>query len=143
MARHLKMGETDLAAMDELVTSPVPMGPVELGHRLGIRSASATVLVDRLEAVGHLHRQPHASDRRRVVLEASDSAIAEVGEMLTPLLIAMGQIVDRLDPVQAELVLAFLRDVTVAMDDFTKATAADATATTARPVSPGAAGSLR
>jgi DNA-binding MarR family transcriptional regulator len=123
MARHLGLGETDLAAMDELVTSPTPLGPVELGNRLGIRSASATVLVDRLEAAGHLSRHRHERDRRRVLLQASDSAIGEVGAMLAPLLVAMGRIADRLDPDSAELVLAFLRDVTAAMEQFAKATA--------------------
>ncbi|MEO7125688.1 MAG: MarR family transcriptional regulator [Nakamurella sp.] len=118
MARQLAMGDTDLAAMDELVTSPTPLGPVELGRRLGIRSASATVLVDRLEAVGHLHRHPHPSDRRRVVLEASESAVAEVRGTLTPMLMSMGQIAERLDPHDAEVVLAFLREVTTAMNDF-------------------------
>ncbi len=59
MARHLRLNETDLVAMDELVTSVAPIGPVELGHWLGFRSASATVMVDRLEAAGHLRRGPH------------------------------------------------------------------------------------
>lgn len=126
MARRLGLGETDLAAMDELVTSRAPLGPVELGHRLGIRSASATVLVDRLEAAGHLRRNPHERDRRRVVLRPSESAIAEVGALLAPMMVSMGQIADRLDPDDAELVLAFLSDVTAAMEEFTKATSAAA-----------------
>jgi DNA-binding MarR family transcriptional regulator len=124
MARYLGVGETDLAAMDEVVASPAPLGPVELGHRLGIRSASATVLVDRLEAAGHLRRNPHERDWRRVVLQPSESAIAEVGRMLAPMMVSMGQIADRLDPDEAELVLGFLRDVTAAMEEFTKATSA-------------------
>ena len=97
MAHHLGLGETDLAAMDQLVSSTTPLGPVELGYRLGIRSASSTVLVDRLEAAGHLRREPHPSDRRRVVLRASESARAEVRATLTPLLVAISDITARLD----------------------------------------------
>ncbi len=48
LARRLGVGLTDVRAMEELVASPDVLGPVELGNRLGIRSASATVLVDRL-----------------------------------------------------------------------------------------------
>lgn len=132
MARRLRLGETDLVAMDELVSSPQALGPVELGHRLGIRSASATVLVDRLEAAGHLRRQPHASDRRRVVLQVSDSARAEVGNTLTPLLVAIGEIADRLDACEAQVVLAFLQEVTATMID----SAASTTPDTAMPGAP-------
>jgi DNA-binding MarR family transcriptional regulator len=35
-----------------------------------------TALVDRLERVGHVHRTRDPEDRRRVVLEASDTAMA-------------------------------------------------------------------
>ena len=123
MAHHLGLGETDLAAMDELVSSQAPLGPVELGYRLGIRSASSTVLVDRLQAAGHLRREPHPSDRRRVVLRASESARAEVRATLTPLLVAIGDITARFDTTQATVVLSFLRDVTAAMAEFAGSTA--------------------
>ena len=123
MAHHLGLGETDLAAMDQLVSSTTPLGPVELGYRLGIRSASSTVLVDRLEAAGHLRREPHPSDRRRVVLRASESARAEVRATLTPLLVAISDITARLDTTQATVVLSFLRDVTAAMAEFARSTA--------------------
>ncbi|TFV53781.1 MarR family transcriptional regulator [Blastococcus sp. TF02A_35] len=45
-----------------------------LGEAVDLRSASVTALVDRLEKVGHLRRTRDAQDRRRVVLEMSDSA---------------------------------------------------------------------
>ena len=45
-----------------------PIGPVELSRRLHMTSASATVLVDRLEEAGHVVREPDPHDgRRRVV----------------------------------------------------------------------------
>jgi DNA-binding MarR family transcriptional regulator len=121
LARHLRIGETDLAAMDHLVASPNPLGPVELGHRLGIRSASATVLVDRLAAAGHLTRDQHPADRRRVTLHPTQHARVEIRQALTPLLTAISEITGRLDPEQAQAVLAFLTDVTGALHDFAEA----------------------
>jgi DNA-binding MarR family transcriptional regulator len=51
-----------------------------LGAAVELRSASVTALVDRLEKVGHLRRTRDADDRRRVVLEMSDAAMAAGAE---------------------------------------------------------------
>ena len=72
LARRLGIGITDIAALEHLSSAAQPLGPVELGHRLGIRSASATALVDRLEQSGHLRREARPDDRRRVALVPSE-----------------------------------------------------------------------
>lgn len=128
MAHGMQLGETDLAAMDEIVSSETPIGPVELGNRLGIRSASATVLVDRLEHVGHLRREPHETDRRRLALHASDAARQEVRVMLWPMLNRLAEITHKLDDDQAATVLQFLRDTIAIIQDFSSDVAAHAEA---------------
>jgi DNA-binding MarR family transcriptional regulator len=50
-----------------------------LGSAVDLSSASVTALVDRLERAGHVHRVRDPEDRRRVVLEISDSAMAAGG----------------------------------------------------------------
>jgi DNA-binding MarR family transcriptional regulator len=47
-----------------------------LGEAVELRSASVTALLDRLERAGHVRRVRDPGDRRRVVLEMSDSAMA-------------------------------------------------------------------
>lgn len=94
-ARRLGLGPTDVAALDRLLEDG-PMGPAELGERLGMRSASATALVDRLERAGHVQRRAHPSDRRRIDVVATPRAAGEVWEALGPLL-------ERLEAVAAEL----------------------------------------
>lgn len=115
LARQLGVRLTDVQAVDHVVSASQPVGTVELGHRMGIRSASAAALVDRLAASGHLVRQPHPSDRRRVTLTATDHARAQVRQALTPLLEEIASIAGRLDDDQAQTVLTFLADVTTAM----------------------------
>lgn len=115
MGRRLALGETDLNAMEELVEADEPLGPVELGNRLGIRSASATVLVDRLEEAGHLRRERHPSDRRRIRLHTTESARTEVRAALAPVIAAIDKIASRLDEEQSRVVLEFLSDVTDVM----------------------------
>lgn len=119
LARRLGVGVTDVQAVSHLVESGEPLGPVELGNRLGIRSASATVLVDRLEAAGHLRRTDHPEDRRRVVLRPTESARAEVREALVPLLRSIAGVVAALDEGEAVVVRDFLRDATRAIGEFT------------------------
>jgi DNA-binding MarR family transcriptional regulator len=51
-----------------------------LGAAVDLSSASVTALLDRLERVGHIRRTRDADDRRRVVLEMSDSAMAAGAE---------------------------------------------------------------
>jgi DNA-binding MarR family transcriptional regulator len=115
LARRMGVRITDVQAIDHVVSADADLGPVELGSRLGIRSASATALVDRLVAAGHLSREPSPADRRRVVLRATDSARGEVQAALKPLLTEIDAIVGRLGPAEADTVHAFLTDVTAAM----------------------------
>lgn len=118
MAHRIGVRVIDVQAVDHVVSADEPLGPVELGERLGIRSASATALVDRLVHAGHLTREPDGHDRRRVALHATDHARAEVRQVLAPLLGQVAEITDRLSPEQTDTVLAFLRDVSAAMRDY-------------------------
>ena len=118
LARRLGVRVTDVQAVDQVVSSPDPLGPVELGNRLGMRSASATALVDRMVAAGHLERTPDPRDRRRVALRATDHAREEVRLALTPLVDSITEIAGRLDDNQARTVLDFLLEVTDAMHDY-------------------------
>lgn len=76
------LGRTDVRAivaiMDAARTgSALTAGA--LGSAVDLSSASVTALVDRLERAGHVHRVRDPRDRRRVVLEISDSAMAAGG----------------------------------------------------------------
>lgn len=53
-------------------------GPSELAALLDITTASATELVDRLVALGHVVRRPHPHDRRRLLVELTDSGTREI-----------------------------------------------------------------
>ncbi|SCF41032.1 DNA-binding transcriptional regulator, MarR family [Micromonospora carbonacea] len=127
LGRRLGVGATDAAAIDHLVASTEPLGPVELGNRLGIRSASATTLVDRLVQAGHVARAPHPRDRRRLCLQVTDHAAAQVVEALRPMLAGVERAVDRLSPEQAAATAAFLRETAEVMREYADGTPAEPT----------------
>lgn len=115
LARRLGVGMTDVAALEHLSAATSPLGPVELGHRLGIRSASATALVDRLEQSGHVRRQPRPDDRRRVALVASEQSAQQVLAALSPLLTDIDAAAARLTEAEAAAVTRFLGEAAEAM----------------------------
>ena len=90
IARRLELNPSEVDAMEHLMGEPI--GPVELSRRLHMTSASATVLVDRLEEAGHVVREPDPTDgRRRVVRPTAQgmaSVYAQIGPMVADLVAA-------------------------------------------------------
>ncbi|OZM76343.1 MarR family transcriptional regulator [Pseudonocardia sp. MH-G8] len=111
LARRLGLPDNDVRAMSLLVDSEDPLGPVELGNRLGMRSASATELVDRLEAAGHVRRAPHPRDRRRVVVEVTESGRHAILTELGPLLARFDRVAEGLGAEGSATVVAYLRAI--------------------------------
>ena len=76
------LGRTDvraLVAIMDAARTGSALTAGALGSAVELSSASVTALVDRLERAGHVHRVRDPDDRRRVVLEISDSAMAAGG----------------------------------------------------------------
>jgi DNA-binding MarR family transcriptional regulator len=110
IARRLELGPTDLTAFDHLLDGP-PRGTRELADLLGVRSPSATALVDRLETAGLVRRVPHGTDRRRVRVEPTDDGRARTGAVLAPLLAELDALAARLAPDEQQLVAEHLHAV--------------------------------
>lgn len=120
LARRLGVGITDVAALDHLSTSDGPMGPAELAKRLGIRTASATALVDRLEASGHLSRKAHPADRRRIALTQTELSGAKIMAAMAPMLAEIESAAQRLTESEAAAVTRFLAEAAQAMRNYAK-----------------------
>jgi DNA-binding MarR family transcriptional regulator len=112
-ARRLGLRITDVQAMDLVTASDGRISPAELADRLGIRSASASALIDRMVAAGHmerlrLERNGAGSDRRRTQVHATPHARAEVRDTLRDVNEGFEQLADSLSPEEAATVLDFL-----------------------------------
>lgn len=118
LAARVGVGVTDLLALDHLTSAADPIGVGELSRKLNIRSASATVLVDRLVASGHLERGRHPSDGRRTTLDPTTAAHEDVRSALGPLIDDITRITGELSPTQAAAVLRFLSQITEALTRF-------------------------
>jgi DNA-binding MarR family transcriptional regulator len=66
-------------------TAGRPMTSGDLSHRMGLSGAAITYLVDRLIESGHIRRDSHPADRRKVILRHSDPGLATARSFFTPL----------------------------------------------------------
>jgi DNA-binding MarR family transcriptional regulator len=85
-------------------------------------SASATVLVDRLEHAGHVRRRRDSSDRRRIVLEVTDTAAARSLDAVRPMTDAINAIGEQLDEPTRQVIATYLARVAEVMATFTDTT---------------------
>ena len=87
-----------------------------LGAAVDLSSASVTALLDRLEKVGHIRRTRDADDRRRVVLEMSDSAMAAGAEHFGGLQRDLTAAMEGYTDDELDVVRRFLLDMTAAIE---------------------------
>lgn len=67
----------------EQTNSPLTLR--ELRDRLGMTAAAVTYLVDRMVEAGHVRREPHPADRRKVFLRYTDGGLEVARTFFAPL----------------------------------------------------------
>ncbi|WP_166848616.1 MarR family winged helix-turn-helix transcriptional regulator [Isoptericola sp. BMS4] len=107
----MRMNVTDLQALRFVIAAErrgTATTPRALAEHLHISTASTTKLLDRLAASGHLVREPHPTDRRSLVVVATDHAHHEVRERLARMHEEMAQIAHDIPPAARPSVEQFL-----------------------------------
>jgi DNA-binding MarR family transcriptional regulator len=85
--------------------------PAQLGERLLLTSGGTTALVQRLERAGHVVREPHAQDRRSVVLRLTSTATREATALFAPLVSELDRLAAELDSEHRAVVRGFIERV--------------------------------
>ncbi|MFI5931814.1 MarR family winged helix-turn-helix transcriptional regulator [Actinoplanes sp. NPDC051494] len=106
MAARMKMNPTDMSAIGALVQNG-PMGATELADHLGIRTASATQMIDRLERTGHVERKRDTVDRRRVTVTETDAARQASVQAWAPVIHRIDEVCAALPAPDRATILAF------------------------------------
>lgn len=107
---ELAVNSTDLAAIEQLIRRG-PMSPSDLAKRLSISTAAVTAVVDRLSAIGHATRTRHPTDRRGIVVVASEQAIALTMVQVEPMVKGIDQVLDEFDAEQQASITRYLEHV--------------------------------
>ncbi|BBZ45132.1 MarR family winged helix-turn-helix transcriptional regulator [Mycobacterium parmense] len=66
-------------------TAGQPMTSGDLSQRMGLSGSAITYLVDRLIHAGHIRRDSHPADRRKVILRHDESGLASARSFFGPL----------------------------------------------------------
>ncbi|MEY4657658.1 MAG: hypothetical protein RL466_471 [Actinomycetota bacterium] len=108
LSKKMEMGQLDLDAMQHIMNHPLTV--TELANNLGVTSAAATQLVDRLVKRGHAQREPHAMDARKVVIYPSESGIGTVVQKLMPVLNTLSEIDKTLNAKERQVIFRYLSE---------------------------------
>lgn len=107
VAARLGVGTTELQCLYELAQHG-PATPGALAARLNLTTGSASRVVERLHADGHVHRVPDPADRRRVLVEPDPASLARIGAIYEPLNERLAALLAGTDPAELERMGAFL-----------------------------------
>jgi DNA-binding MarR family transcriptional regulator len=84
------------------------LGPTELAQRLHLHTGAVTALLDRLTEHGHIVREPHPSDRRKVIVRLTAQGREETMQHLGPMVDEVIALVHRLPEADRRTIGRFL-----------------------------------
>lgn len=82
--------------------------PTAIAHTLETSTAATSLVLNRLETSGHISRQPHPTDRRKVVVMPTPASIASAYERANPVIEGIDQLTATLSPAERSTVAEFL-----------------------------------
>jgi DNA-binding MarR family transcriptional regulator len=113
VARRAGLGHHEMVAMEHLMEQP--LGPSELAHRLGVTSAAASGIIDRLVARGYVERRADERDRRRTQVHVTDLGRRDMLAHLMPMLTSLAELDRSLSDEEREVVTAYLEGANQAL----------------------------
>ncbi|MCX6501533.1 MAG: MarR family transcriptional regulator [Microbacterium sp.] len=120
-AQTMQVSENELLALRYVIRRQrdgEPVTPTDIAHYLGTKSAAVTIMIDHLERAGHLQRRPHPTDRRSLVLEATETASARIDEIFGAMYDTMMGVARQLEGQEADRIMEFLDGLATSLDGF-------------------------
>lgn len=111
LSARMTMGTPELMALAYL-SMVEAMGPSELAQRLHMTTGAMTALLDRLAERGHVVREPHPFDRRRVVVRLTTHARQETLTHVRPMSDEIRHLAERLPAEERRTVARFIDELT-------------------------------
>ncbi|GAD82176.1 MarR family transcriptional regulator [Nocardia asteroides NBRC 15531] len=110
LIRVLGVNETDRRALEiVLLEDEKSTTPGLLAERLGLTAAGVTIMLNRLEKQGYIARSLHPTDRRRVIVMATELAAHRVQELVVPMIVeSYKMLLSYYDTAELEIIADFL-----------------------------------
>ncbi|WP_326950118.1 MarR family transcriptional regulator [Amycolatopsis sp. NBC_01307] len=117
LAAWMRLPGSDANALGQIVWADeagAPLSPAELSRLIGMTTGATTVLLNRLETAGHVHRSRESADRRRVTLRPTPAARDRAREFLAFAGVEIAQTLGAADPDELRVAIGFLAKITAA-----------------------------
>lgn len=115
-AHGLSIWEFDMLATLRR-NGPGGLSPKQLQREMLLSSGAMTNRIDRLEEGGLLERRPEPTDRRGTIVRLTPAGVARVDPIVRDRFEDARQILDLLDPAEAQAVSAGLRKLAIELPD--------------------------
>jgi len=106
LSREIGISVPEMLAL-EYLDADGSVGPSELARRLQMTSGAMTALVDRLEENGHVVRERHPADRRRVLVKRTRRADDDLTAEIAPMAMEILELAETLDDAERQVVGRF------------------------------------
>ena len=120
LATWMALPGADANALGQIIwaaESGAPLSPAQLSRQIGMTSGATTILLNRLEAAGHITRSRESADRRRVTLRPTSAARDRAQEFIGRAGTEIAEVLRTTSPEELEVVAMFLRRMTDAADE--------------------------
>ncbi|WP_425412542.1 MarR family winged helix-turn-helix transcriptional regulator [Lentzea jiangxiensis] len=94
-----------------------PLSPAQLSRQIGMTTGATTILLNRLEAAGHITRSRESADRRRVTLRPTPAARDRAQEFIGRAGAEIAEVLRTTSPEDLEVVATFLQRMNNAADE--------------------------
>lgn len=117
LAAWMGLPGSDANALGQIIWADqqgAPLSPAQLARQIGMTSGAMTVLLNRLEDAGHIHRSRESTDRRRVTLRPVQAARDRARGFLAVAGTEIAATLHAADPAELAATIAFLTRITSA-----------------------------
>jgi DNA-binding MarR family transcriptional regulator len=109
VADALGLGRTDMRCIDTLQREGGRLTAGQLAEATGLTSGAMTAAIDRLEQLGYARRARDPDDRRRVLVELTETVAANVDRFYAEHAALAEQLYHRHTAAELEMLLTFVR----------------------------------
>jgi DNA-binding MarR family transcriptional regulator len=127
-SRLYGLNRTDMRAL-EIVSRVGAIAPTDLARLMDFTTGGVTTVIDRLEKAGYVARRPAGTDRRRLIVEVTDTTARMDKQVYAGLFQATGEFVRTFKRSELAAIKRFLEGIC----DLTAEYAGSLTATDVRP----------
>ena len=117
LAAWMRLPVSDANALGQITWAAeagTPLSPARLARQIGMTTGATTILLNRLESAGHIHRSRESTDRRRVTLRPSAAAREQTRGFLALAGTEIAATLHTADPAELRTVATFLSRITTA-----------------------------